>query len=172
MTQKQCKYCKQMLDRKSFYRLTGSQYKSTWDCRDSFCKECRTIYQTERRKGIKLSAIEYKGGKCEDCAILATKDNQAIFDFHHLDPTQKEISFGKTSLSLEKLKPELERCVLLCANCHRLRHYQCLAASKPTSRYDTLKQLTPSPMRLRDMLLSVILLNFPGDAVWNFYYCQ
>lgn len=122
MSQKCCKQCKKTLDRDNFYRLTGPQYKSTWDCRDSFCKDCRAVYQTDRRRGIKLSAIEYKGGVCKDCLVKATSDNQVIFDFHHLDPTQKEISFGKISQSLEKIKPELDKCVLLCANCHRLRH--------------------------------------------------
>lgn len=122
MLTKQCKECKEILDRDNFYKLTGPQYKSSWDCRDSFCKSCRNQYQTVRRQLIKINALEYKGGKCLDCGILVTSDNPAIFDFHHLDPSQKEISIGKRLLSFNSIKSELDKCVLLCSNCHRLRH--------------------------------------------------
>ena len=121
---KQCKNCKGVFDREQFYKLTGTQYKPTWDCRDSFCKSCRIVYSTERRQGIKSKAIEYKGGKCEDCGIVSSNENQIIFDFHHLDPAQKEISFGKSNVQFEKLRVELDKCVILCSNCHRLRHHQ------------------------------------------------
>jgi hypothetical protein len=73
-------------------------------------------------KEIKEKAIEYLGGKCTDCGLV---DEPCVYDFHHLDPTQKEIAFGsRGGKSFESLKPELDKCVLLCANCHRKRHYK------------------------------------------------
>ena len=49
----------------------------------------------------------------------------ASLDFHHEDPTKKEygISSNGSTISWEKLKIELDKCILLCANCHRELHY-------------------------------------------------
>ena len=43
-------------------------------------------------------------------------------DFHHLDPSIKEFNLTRNSIGWEKLKPELDKCVLLCSNCHRMIH--------------------------------------------------
>jgi hypothetical protein len=60
------------------------------------------------------------GGKCTDCGGVFPL---ACFDFHHLDPSTKDFDpcRGLTK-SKAKLFAELEKCVLLCANCHRIRH--------------------------------------------------
>ncbi len=75
----------------------------------------RTI---ERRRRIKEEAVEYKGGKCQVCDY-----NKCItaLDFHHLDPELKDVDF-KCGFNLEKLKPELDKCILLCCRCHREVH--------------------------------------------------
>ena len=62
------------------------------------------------------------GGKCSKCGY-----DKCIgaFDFHHKDRSQKDFSIsvsGKTR-SWEKLRMELEKCELLCANCHREHHF-------------------------------------------------
>lgn len=44
------------------------------------------------------------------------------YDFHHLDPNQKDFSIGKQSKSFAVIRSELDKCVLLCSNCHRKRH--------------------------------------------------
>lgn len=117
---KLCKQCGIEKEREEFYRLTGSQYKESWDCRDSFCKLCRNGYQTNRRQYIKKQAVEYLGGQCVDCNL---RDDPCVYDFHHLDPDKKDLTIGKSSKSFEKLKFELDKTVLLCSNCHRKRHY-------------------------------------------------
>lgn len=74
------------------------------------------------RQKIKNKAVEYKGGKCEKCGY--NKCNWA-FDFHHLDKIEKTFSISKySSLSWDKIKKELDKCRMLCANCHRELHYQ------------------------------------------------
>lgn len=73
-------------------------------------------WRQENRKKI----IEYKGGKCEKCGY--NKCIEAL-DFHHIDPSQKEFNLCNTTLSLNKLKIEADKCVLLCSNCHREFHY-------------------------------------------------
>lgn len=65
-------------------------------------------------------AVQYKGGSCSHCGY--DKSNSAL-EFHHLDPSQKDLDWGKMRLVSEaKLKMELDKCVLLCANCHREEH--------------------------------------------------
>ena len=70
---------------------------------------------------MKIKAIEYLGGECQDCG---GKFPEAVYDFHHLDPTEKEA--GIAALTSDKgwgkILEELDKCVLLCANCHRIRH--------------------------------------------------
>jgi len=117
---KQCKRCMQEKPREEFFRLKSKKYKPEWDCRDSLCKSCRTDYQTERRRKIKAQCVEFLGGKCMCCGLV---DDPCVYDFHHRDPSQKDLSFGSMSKSFDSLKEELMKCDLLCANCHRKRHY-------------------------------------------------
>lgn len=74
-----------------------------------------------RRHKIKRMAIEYKGGKCAACGYDKCP---AAFDFHHLDPKQKDfgIAAGGITHSWKKVKEELDKCIMLCANCHRELH--------------------------------------------------
>ncbi len=77
---------------------------------------CGSCCANSRRHNKKKLAIEYKGGKCIICGY--SKCFQAL-SFHHLDPKNKHFTIsGKHCLSFEKLKIELDKCVLLCANCH------------------------------------------------------
>lgn len=70
----------------------------------------------------KLAAIERMGGRCADCEQTF---HHAVFEFHHLEPTEKEYEPYRlfAQKDQEKIDNELAKCVLLCANCHRLRHY-------------------------------------------------
>lgn len=88
-------------------------------------KERLRISQTElqrlRNQKNKLKAIEYKGDKCFDCGETYP---QCCYDFHHLDPTIKDANIAQLiGRNFEKIKPELDKCVLLCSNCHRIRHF-------------------------------------------------
>lgn len=71
------------------------------------------------RKKAKLNLVEYKGGKCEKCGYNKCVD---ALEFHHLDPNEKDFSVGGKSWSLERLKKEVDKCILICANCHRELH--------------------------------------------------
>lgn len=68
----------------------------------------------------KLRAIEYLGGKCQSCGY---DKYYGALEFHHKDPTTKEMSWTKLRCRpWEKQKAELDKCELLCANCHREAH--------------------------------------------------
>lgn len=78
-------------------------------------------YVSKRRQKIKEMSIAYKGGSCSKCGYY--KCNGAL-EFHHLDPTKKDFSVAKKGhcSSWEKVKKELDKCILVCANCHREIH--------------------------------------------------
>jgi 5-methylcytosine-specific restriction endonuclease McrA len=85
-----------------------------------FCnsKCMRKYYVDRRRLELKFKAVRYKGGKCELCGH---KGLPASFDFHHTNPKEKEFAISQLphTRSWERLKTELDKCQLLCANCHR-----------------------------------------------------
>lgn len=73
---------------------------------------------SKRRKKIKAMAIEYKGGKCRVCGYCKY---QGALELHHINSDEKEFGIGDKGYtrSWEKVKSELDKCILLCANCHR-----------------------------------------------------
>lgn len=74
----------------------------------------------KRRKALRQKAIEYKGGKCNTCGY--NKCTGAL-EFHHPRKKNFGISEGNTR-SWVRMKPELDKCLLVCANCHREIHSQ------------------------------------------------
>lgn len=82
------------------------------------CKNCFNKQCAEKQKETKLRAVEYKGGCCQHCNY--SKSISAL-EFHHMDPTQKDPQY-KATWSWKRLKPELDKCILLCSNCHREEH--------------------------------------------------
>lgn len=118
---KKCLRCLETKSKDSFYKMKGAKFKEEWDCRDSQCIECRKQTTQERRIESKRRAVEYLGGACADCGLVS--EHQCVYDFHHLDPSQKDFSLGANYRSFESAKSELDKCVLLCSNCHRIRHY-------------------------------------------------
>ena len=72
---------------------------------------------SERRRRIKALLVDELGGAC---AICGYDGSLAALHFHHVDPSAKRfaVSLHASSLSLEKLRAEAKKCVLLCACCH------------------------------------------------------
>jgi predicted DNA-binding protein YlxM (UPF0122 family) len=71
------------------------------------------------RKRTKLRLIEYKGGECEICGY--NKCASALH-FHHLYTDEKDFGVSGKSLSFEKLKHEVDKCIMVCSNCHAEIH--------------------------------------------------
>ncbi len=90
----------------------------------SRCRKCLVDAVDKRRKTLKIKAIEYKGGKCQNESCGYSKCPDAM-EFHHLDPSEKDFSISKTGVTRgwDKVKCELDKCILLCSNCHREIHY-------------------------------------------------
>lgn len=78
--------------------------------------------QKQKKRERKLHAIEYLGGVCKSCG---GSFHPAVFEFHHRDPSNKDRDPSKLlSLNWSKVIDELNKCDLLCANCHRLEHHK------------------------------------------------
>ena len=85
----------------------------------SYCRQCMYLAQMRRWNRNKIRAIEYLGGICSIC--MKSK-HPALFDFHHLTD-DKEVEWTKLRLrSWDKIKIELDKCTLMCCECHRLHH--------------------------------------------------
>ena len=86
----------------------------------------------KRRRKIRQMAIEYKGGQCESCGYNCCTD---ALEFHHTNSSGKDFSISDKGYtrSWNKVKEELDKCMLLCANCHRELHAK-LAASSGNGR--------------------------------------
>lgn len=107
--------------------------------RHSECKECHKKYDTKhynRKKEYYLEKarkhkekvrkwfVNFKRDKkCIECG----ESHPACFVFHHRDSSKKEISIGnaiRMGWGIERLKKEIEKCDILCANCHRKEHWK------------------------------------------------
>jgi len=76
---------------------------------------------SKRRKKLREMVIKYKGGKCILCGY---HKYLGAFDLHHSSDSKKEfgLSEGGLTRSWEKIKKEADKCILVCANCHREIH--------------------------------------------------
>lgn len=75
----------------------------------------------KRRKFLKQKAVEYKGDVCQLCGYKHCVD---ALDFHHLNESKKRFGLSQNGItrSWQKVKEELDKCVIVCANCHREVH--------------------------------------------------
>lgn len=96
-------------------------YKSKDGYVRSWCKKCHNKYAVKRFRKYKAQAVAYKGGECEVCGY---KKCLGSLDFHHKNPASKDLNWNKMRhWKFEKVKKELDKCVLVCRNCHGEIHY-------------------------------------------------
>lgn len=116
-----CEICE-----KTFETKIKSQFTCSKSCRKEYKKrylkgrgyEYATLVSWRQKQ--KNLAIDYKGGKCVECGY--NKCNSAL-EFHHTDPNEKDFTISSNkNLSFKKIKKELDKCILLCSNCHREKH--------------------------------------------------
>lgn len=82
------------------------------------CPQCNSEAVQRRRDNVKLQAIAYKGGKCSVCGYDRCI---AALEFHHIDPKTKSFGIAQQgqTRSWDRVQEELDKCILVCANCHR-----------------------------------------------------
>lgn len=134
--------------------LTEFDSKKSGKYLSGYCKECRRnkikahyrnnveYYKEKARRNkdkCNISYINYKKSlSCEDCK-MSFKDEPYLCDFHHLNPEEKEFNIAeKHDLILSTLLKEIEKCIPLCANCHKRRHHLLsLAKLDKASEYES-----------------------------------
>ena len=110
-----CSRCGQDKPTADFY------FRRTENRHHPYCRPCHNEYTQERFKRRKEQAIAYLGGRCADCGGAF---HPSVFEFHHRDPSRKDLTGNQIKRSAwPRVRSELDKCDLLCANCHRIRHW-------------------------------------------------
>ena len=127
------------------------------------CHKCTKDQVNDRRLPLKIKCINYKGGKCSICGY---DKNISSMEFHHLDPSEKEgdiAILSKKSSTWTPLKNELDKCILLCANCHREVH-------NPSLNFDDLKTIYNSNIFFKEVDNTCLVCEkkFISNTVSNF----
>ena len=101
------------------FKLTRQTLAKKLNLRGNQTSEYKVIIRKNYRALVKKKAVEYKGGECERCGY--NKCMRAL-DFHHLNPKEKDFAISGGTKSFESLKAELDKCILVCRNCHSEIH--------------------------------------------------
>ncbi len=96
---------------------------------------CNTCISRIRRYKTKLKAVEYKGGKCVRCGFSS---HIAALEFHHPND-DKKFNLGEVkNKKWKSIVEELDKCELICSNCHRIEH----------SKYDSIDLIIENGIKL------------------------
>lgn len=94
---------------------------------NKYCsKRCKNIHNVALHAiKTRQKAKEYAGGKCSICGY---NTYMCALQFHHLDRNEKQVAFGSSNYGYkwEKLKEEIDKCVLICGNCHAEEEHRLL----------------------------------------------
>lgn len=128
---KVCGVCRESLPISAFSPNKTCKYGVVGTCRT--CSKIRTKqwyadnrgkrqeYANTKNRSRKDAVIDHFGGICFDCK---QSYHRCVYQFHHLDPPQKDVnpSYAIANNPAAMWK-ELDKCVMLCANCHMVRHH-------------------------------------------------
>ena len=114
MVQKEIRTCKKHGE--TTFGLYSNGGRKRWRC-----LKCQSEAVQKRRDKTKFIALAYKRNKCQCCGYQKFR---GALEFHHVDPTEKDFGISQDGYtrSWEKVKEELDKCVLVCSNCHREIH--------------------------------------------------
>lgn len=128
---KRCSKCKEEKNLSEFVKRKASK-----DGMNHHCRKCsrayinqhyqnnKKYYNDKRRqyqKDIRVWYQEYKKTLvCNECGF----NHPAALDFHHKDDNKEQnISQMQSSGSKRKIMEEIKKCIVFCANCHRIHHF-------------------------------------------------
>ena len=118
METKVCTICKKELPLTAFGLRNSKTGALRSDCKACHSSRVNDAYQ-QRKKWVSSIKEQCKCAKCGD-------DRSYLLDFHHIDPSIKDDTIARltsSSSTHEKILQEIDKCVVLCANCHREFHY-------------------------------------------------
>ncbi len=116
---KTCRYCKISYPESDFgiAKTTDTKVYRRQKCRYCY-RETKNILRAKRIDAVDI--IKEKQG-CIRCKITDPR----VLEFHHLNSSKKEFNIADyyySHFSFEKLEEEIAKCVIICANCHRIFH--------------------------------------------------
>lgn len=131
MSTKICRVCKTEKQLSAFYPNKSCKQGVTGTCREcsrtrinqwySDNRSARQTQANEYSRKRKREVVDHFGDKCNDCGNTYP---QYVYQFHHLDPESKDVNPSHAiSKNPTKMWEELKKCVMLCANCHMIRHH-------------------------------------------------
>ena len=118
---KVCKYCHEEQPDEAFEVCRIVKGKSY---RRLKCKKCKQIYNNQRRATLRAWLIDYK--KMLVCKRCGFADFRAL-EFHHKGLDEKTSNIAdvvRSVFSIESVRQEIDKCIVLCSNCHRVEHYE------------------------------------------------
>lgn len=119
-----CDILNERITKGALKKWCSESCRAKWRYKNDPVIKDRNTYTEQKARGYfnKWKALQYKGGKCQTCG----EDRPATLCFHHRDPFQKELKLDGRSFANRKwelIKEEVDKCDLLCHNCHNVLHY-------------------------------------------------
>jgi hypothetical protein len=105
--QRICRVCSQNEDKKCYIKS----------------KELNPRIRFDKNKEVLKRRTEWVNVYKEQGCAKCDETRYYVLDFHHLDPNKKDFNVSATGYGYKKLKQEIEKCIVLCSNCHREFHY-------------------------------------------------
>ena len=116
MDTKKCSKCGKELPLTDYYSRGNGKLRSE-------CKDCHKSYvkgkYDERKNIVKDIKTSQKCAKCGE-------NRSYVLDFHHKDPSIKDNTIARMTSNynkIEDIQREIEKCIVLCSNCHREFHH-------------------------------------------------
>ena len=119
-----CDILNERITKGALKKWCSESCRAKWRYKNDPIIKDRNTYTEQKARGYfnKWKALQYKGGKCQTCG----EDRPATLCFHHRDPSQKELKLDGRSFANRKwelIKEEVDKCDILCHNCHNMLHY-------------------------------------------------
>lgn len=130
-----CSSCKELKDIEEFAKTNRNSHFGVGYC----CRKCVRIkskkshlkHKVKRNAKLYAYKAEIKAiiaeAKCKPCADCGVQYEYYIMEFDHLDFKTKEFDLGVANGSLkskQKVLDEIDKCEVVCSNCHRIRTYE------------------------------------------------
>ena len=99
------------------------KFQSDWHLKTKVDR--RELTHNAKKALIERNKVLILESRSQGCSVCGYNKCPEALEFHHIDPNTKDMSIGKAvrQWGTEKLKEEITKCIVVCANCHREIHY-------------------------------------------------
>ena len=118
METKICTICHKKLPITAFGLRNSKTGALRADCKECHSKQVNDAYK-QRKQWVSEIKAQHKCAKCGE-------ERSYLLDFHHIDPSVKDDTIARltsSSSNKQRIQDEIDKCIVLCANCHREFHY-------------------------------------------------